>query len=141
MTDNILIIEGDSALRGELTSVLTKANFGVASAPGYFEALMKLDEFRPDMIIIDEVLPHRDVGEACCQLHRNLGIPIILLGRDSTSHAWAKAVEAGADFYLKKPFSYLELVARTKAILRRYKRLYHYSLSTDKEVMPIKQHN
>ena len=90
MIDNILIIEGDSPLRRKLTSVLTKADFGVASAPGYFEALMKLDEFKPDMIILDEVLPHRDGREACCQLHRNLGIPIILLGRNSSSYARGK---------------------------------------------------
>jgi len=81
---------------------------------------LKLGEFKLDIIITDEVLPSRDGIGACAQLRSNFGIPIILLGKDSTGKQWAKAVEAGADFYLKKPFGYKELVARVKAILRRY---------------------
>ncbi len=121
MADNILIIEGDPALRMGLTSALTEAGFSVARVPDYPEALLKLDEFNPDMVIVDEVLPGGDGMEVCCQLHVTLGIPVILLGEDSSDEMWEKVMEAEADLYLIKPFSYRELVARVKAILRRYK--------------------
>ena len=120
--DGILIIEDEPILRGNLTSALTEAGFAVVDVPDYPEALLKLDEFKPDMVIADEVLPSGDGIEACSQLPSTLGIPVILLGKDSSGEAQMRAVEAGADLYIRKPFSYLELVARVKAILRRYKR-------------------
>jgi len=58
--------------------------------------------------------------EACTELQNIFGVPVILLGEDPTEQAWVRAVEAGADFYLRKPFSYPVLIARVKAILRRY---------------------
>jgi len=120
-TDRILIIEGEPALRRELASALTQAGFTVADVANFPEALLKLD-FNPHMAIVDEVLPGGDGLEACSQLHSILDIPVILLGSDSSDEEWTKMVEAGADFYLRKPFSYLELVARVRAILRRYKK-------------------
>jgi len=124
MTASILIIEGDPTLRRELVSALSEANFTVEAVRGYIEAQMILDEFNPDMVIMDEVLPGRNGMEVCCQLHSTFGIPIILLGEDSSDEIWEKAlVEAGADFYLRKPISHRELVARVKAILRRIRRV------------------
>lgn len=130
MIDNIssiLIIEGELNLRRELTSVLTKAGFDIADVPDYPEALAKLDEFSPDIAIVDEVLPSGDGKQACSQLHNTFSIPVILMGKDSSGEAWMAAVEAGADFYFTKPSDHQELVARVKAILRRYK---DYSIST-----------
>ncbi len=101
MTDSILIIEGDPTIRRELVSALSEANFTVEAVRGYTEAQMILDEFNPDMVIMDEVLPGRNGMEVCCQLHSTFGIPIILLGEDPSDEIWEKAlVEAGADFYL-----------------------------------------
>lgn len=125
MTDSInsiLIIEGKPTLRKELTSALTKAGFVVADVADYPEALAKLYDFSPDMAIVDEVLPGGDGKYACSQLRNGFGIPVILLGKDSSGEAWVAAVEAGADSYLRKPLSYRELAARVRAILRRYKR-------------------
>jgi len=130
MIDNIssiLIIEGELNLRRELTSVLTKAGFDIADVPDYPEALAKLDEFSPDIAIVDEVLPSGDGKQACSQLHNTFSIPVILMGKDSSGEAWMAAVQAGADFYFTKPSQHRELVARVKAILRRYK---DYSIST-----------
>jgi len=47
-------------------------------------------------------------------------VPILVIGTVPSPYAWARVVEVGADFYLKKPFSYLELVTRVRALLRRY---------------------
>ncbi len=120
MTDRILIIEGEPNLRGELTSALTEAGFVVADVPDILEA-NEIREFNPDIAIVDEVLPSGDGKEACSRLHNSFRTPVILLGKDSSGEAWMKAVEAGADFYFTKPSNYQEVVARVKAILRRYK--------------------
>ncbi len=116
----ILLIEDDPTLRMEITSALTEAGFAVVGVPDFSQALLKLGDFHPDMAILDEALPTMDGRQACHQLHA-FGISIILLGRDSSNEAWQKWAESGADFYLIKPFSSLELVARMRAILRRHK--------------------
>lgn len=123
MTDSILIIEGDNDIRTQIASALTQANFTVVAVPDYLEGLVELNEFKPDLAIVDEELPLVDGWEACYQLHRAFDVPVILMGDDSSGQAWMRAVEAGADLYLIKPLSYPELVARVKAILRRYKKL------------------
>lgn len=121
MPDRILIIEDEPSLSKELASALTEAGFVVVNVSNYLEALSKLDELKPDMVIVDEALG--ESMEVCYQLHSTFGIAVILLGKDCGDEIWAKAlVEAGADFYLRKPFSHLELAARVKAILRRYKK-------------------
>ncbi len=117
---SILIIEGEPNLRRELTSALTEAGFVVADVPDILKA-NEIREFNPDIAIVDEVLPSGDGKDACSQLHNAFGIPVILLGKDSSGEAWMRAVEAGADFYFTKPSNHQELVARVKAILRRYK--------------------
>jgi len=121
VTDSILIIEGEPNLRRELASALTEVGFTVVDVRDYPEALLKLDEFKPNMVIVDEVLPGGDGMEVCYQLHSTFGIPIVLLGEDSSDEMWERVMEAEADLYLIKPFSYRELAARVKAILRRYK--------------------
>ena len=121
MTDSILIIESEPTLRGELVSALREAGFVVVDVPDYLEALLKLDAFKPSLAILDEELPLVDGWEAGSQLHRALNIPVIVLGEDSSDEVWERMMEAEADLYLIKPFSYRELVARIKAILRRYK--------------------
>lgn len=118
----ILIVEGKPALRIELTSALTETDFKVADASDYFEALLRLDEFKPDLVIMNIELPLMDGWEACSWLHQTFDIPIILLGRERSDKAWVRAVEAGADFYLRAPFKHQELVARVKSILRRYEK-------------------
>jgi DNA-binding response OmpR family regulator len=121
MTDSILIIGSDATSRSSLARILTEAGFAVGDVPDYHKALLRLDEFSPDIAIVDEVLPSGDGIDACYRLRKSLGIPIILLGRQSDGEMWKRAVEAGADFYLNKPFSSKVLVARIKAILRRYR--------------------
>ena len=121
MTYSILIIESEPTLRIELTSALSEAGFAVSSVPDYPEALLKLDEFKPDIVIVDEVLAGGDGMEACYRLHSTFGLPVILLGEDSSDEVWGRVMEVEADLYLIKPFSYRELIARVKAILRRYK--------------------
>lgn len=123
MADSILIIEGEIALREELVAVLSQAGFTTAGVSDYSEAYLRLDDVDPDIVIVDEVLQCRDGRDVCHRLRNNFGIPVILLGKDPNGMAWMRAVEAGADLYLRKPFSCRELAARAKVILQRYKKL------------------
>jgi len=118
---SILIIEGEPNLRRELATALTGAGFVVAFVPDILKA-NEIREINPDIAIVDEVLPSGDGKDACSQLHNVFGIPVILMGKDSSGEAWMRAVEAGADFYFTKPSHHQELIARVKAILRRYRR-------------------
>jgi len=118
---SILLVENTPTLGKKIASVLAGAGFEVMDVPGFHEALLKMECSKPDLVILDEELPVVDGWEACSRVHQTIDIPIILLGNEHDDWAWWKAVEAGADCYLAKPFSRLELVARVKAILRRYK--------------------
>ncbi len=119
MTGRILIIEAETSLSKEIRAALSKASFDVADVPNFPEALLKLADFKPDLVITDVVLPGGDGMEACYQLHNIFGIPVVLLGEGSSDEMWRRVMEAEADLYLVKPFSYPELVARVKTILRR----------------------
>ncbi len=87
----------------------------------YPEAQLNLDEFRPDLIIMDTALPSGDGFEACSQLRRTFCIPVVLLGEDPSDEVWVRVTEADADLYEIKPCRYIPFVARVKAILRRYR--------------------
>ena len=120
MKYNILIIEeSNHALKDRITSALTKEGFEVATAASSQEVLSMPDEFKPQLIILGEGLPI-DSFEACSQLRQAVAVPILMVGAVPSDKAWTGVVEAGADFYLVKPFGYLELVARVRALLRRY---------------------
>jgi len=123
MADRILTIESEASLRETLIETFRKAGFAVADVCDYQEAQSAMVSFSPDLIIMDTILPDKDGFEACTELHTRLGIPIILVGQEGSRKAWPRAVESGADFYLIKPFVCDEaLVARVRAILRRYRK-------------------
>ena len=120
MKYNILVIEErNHALRGRIVFALTREGFDVAIAASSQEVVSTLDEFKPQLIILGEGLPI-DSFEACSQLRRAVNVPILMVGAVLSDKAWNRVVDAGADCYLQKPFGYLELAARVKALLRRY---------------------
>jgi len=121
MTHSILIIGGEATLRSELAAALHEAGFATASVPDYPETLFKQNGSKPDLVIMDEALPNLDAMEACYELENTFGIPVILLGEDSTDEVWRRVMEADASLYLLKPVRHRELIARVKAILHRYK--------------------
>jgi DNA-binding response OmpR family regulator len=91
-------------------------------ARDYPQGLRKLDEIPPDLVIVDERLPEVNGWDACSRVRQISDVPIILLGAERSGQAVAKAIERGADAYMFKPFSTLELEARVRALLRRSKR-------------------
>ncbi len=121
MHDRILIVESETSLREELVSVFKQAGFAVSDASDYFQALQTLYEFKVNLIVMESLLPNWDGFDASYEFRNRFGIPVILLGQDSGDQVWERVMEAGAEHYEVKPCNYRALVARAKAILRRYR--------------------
>ena len=122
MPDNILIVGSESILKRTLTSALREANFEVNAVSDCTEALVKVADNKPDLVVMEVSLDNPDDVEICCRIHRDNSIPLVLIGGDSGDIVWSMMMtDAIADLYVTKPFSCIVLVAQIKAILRRYK--------------------
>jgi two-component system phosphate regulon response regulator PhoB len=118
----VLIVEDEDALSTILEYNLAKEKFEVALATDGEEGLLKVEEFGPDIIILDWMLPKVSGIEVCRRIRskpETRNIPIIMLTARSEEADRIRGLETGADDYLTKPFSTNELIARVKAILRR----------------------
>lgn len=117
---SIAIVDDDESIRRSLTLNLEAEGFAVVSAIDGEEGLALIKGERPDLIILDVMMPKKD-GLQTCREVRNLGIstPLILLTARSTAVDKVLGLELGADDYLGKPFEMPELIARVKALLRR----------------------
>jgi CheY-like chemotaxis protein len=116
---NVLILSGDPIFRQKNVDALTEAGFSVAGAASYLEGITRIDNNGFVSVIIDEELPDSDLYRACQHVRQYFDIPIILVGSEADEKIWARVEDLGFDFYLKKPVSPRELVARVKAVLRR----------------------
>ncbi len=116
----ILVVDDDRAVRESLRRSLTFNGYTVETAGDGLEALEKVVADRPDMLVLDVMMPRLDGLEVCRRL-RSAGddIPILVLtARDSVSER-VSGLDAGADDYLPKPFAMEELLARLRALSRR----------------------
>ncbi|MFC2019939.1 response regulator transcription factor [Chloroflexota bacterium] len=121
MDSSILIVEeNNKGLRDRMAVNLAREGFRVTTATDCEDALLKLGEAKPELVILGDGLLV-DSNLACRQLRQRSNAIILMLGADPSGESWTSAVAAGADFYLVRPFSSLELVARVKNMLRRYK--------------------
>jgi two-component system phosphate regulon response regulator PhoB len=122
MKPRILIIEDEPALVEMLRYNLEKDGFDVASALDGEEGLAAVAEAKPDLILLDWMLPHVSGLEICRQLRRGSDtrtIPVIMLTARGEESDRVRALDVGADDYVTKPFSPGELAARIRAVLRR----------------------
>lgn len=122
MQPNILIVEDEAALVELLTYNLQKAGFRTAVARDGDEAMLAVEETRPDLVLLDWMLPYVSGIEICRRLRRDSDtrdLPIILLTARSEEDDRVRGLEAGADDYVVKPFSPSELIARVRAVMRR----------------------
>jgi len=114
---------GDKPFFGSIiTYTLIKADLEVNGVSDYSEAVSSLGESKHDIAIIRLDTLSEDDLEACSFLHNKFNIPVIILGKEQGDWVWEKAVEAGVDHYVQEPVSGVELAARIRAILRRYKK-------------------
>ncbi|MDX1615570.1 MAG: response regulator transcription factor [Candidatus Promineifilaceae bacterium] len=118
----ILLVDDETAITSNLAPFLQRAGFEVAVAADGEAALAKAEEFQPDLIILDVLMPRMDGRAVLRHLRRNDDwTSVILLTQVGESVERAMALEEGADDYLNKPFDPQELVARIRAVLRRAK--------------------
>jgi len=119
---HILVIEDEAAVVTLLTYNLEAAGFTVDCAMDGDEALLKLQETTPDLILLDWMLPKLSGVEICRQIRRRSEtrqLPVIMLTARGEESDTIRGLEAGADDYIVKPFSPSELIARVNALLRR----------------------
>jgi two-component system phosphate regulon response regulator PhoB len=118
----VLIVEDEAALMTMLRYNLEKQGFRVEEAGDGEEALTRINELKPDMVLLDWMLPHLSGIEVCRQLRRRPAtreLPVIMITARSEDQDAVRGLNTGADDYVTKPFSTEALVARMRALMRR----------------------
>lgn len=116
----ILIVDDDTNIAELIELYLTKECFQCMQAYDGEDALKKNTSFRPDLILLDIMLPGIDGYDVCREIRKTSTVPIIMLSAKGEVFDKVLGLELGADDYIIKPFDSKELVARVKAVLRRY---------------------
>ena len=115
----MLVVDDDTALAEMLGIVLRGEGFEPAFCADGSEALDAFRATRPDLVLLDLMLPGRDGIEVCRQIRAESGVPIVMLTAKTDTVDVVLGLESGADDYVVKPFKPKELVARVRARLRR----------------------
>jgi two-component system phosphate regulon response regulator PhoB len=119
---HILVVEDDESLRTLVEYNLGKEDFDVSLARDGEEAVIKVEEAKPDLVVLDWMLPNVSGIEVCRRLRSKpdtRGLPIIMLTARADEGDRIRGLDTGADDYMVKPFSMEELAARIRAVLRR----------------------
>ncbi|MHB1381841.1 MAG: response regulator transcription factor [Thermoleophilia bacterium] len=119
MNTKILIVEDEQGIASFIAMYLEKEGYAVTAAANGEDCLARAVEGRPDLVLLDIMLPDIDGFEVCRRLRQDTDIPIIMLTARDDSTDKVVGLELGADDYITKPFEPRELVARVKAVLRR----------------------
>ena len=117
----ILIVDDDNNIAELISLYLTKECFETMIVGDGESALSAVDSFSPNLILLDLMLPGIDGYQVCREVRSKSNIPIIMLSAKGETFDKVLGLELGADDYMEKPFESKELVARVKAVLRRYK--------------------
>ncbi|HKP17426.1 MAG TPA: diguanylate cyclase [Gaiellaceae bacterium] len=115
----VLLIEDSATQRALVGSLLQRLGYKVAAAADGAEGLRVLTDTRPDLILLDVVMPGLDGWETLERIRRSSGVPVIMLTARDEEVDLVRGLRAGADDYLGKPFRQDELEARIEAVLRR----------------------
>lgn len=118
----ILIADDDKQIRQLLALYFEKEGFEVVEAADGEEALRRYEESKPQLLLLDVMMPRQDGLEVCRRVRHLSAVPIILLTARGEDDDRINGLELGADDYVSKPFNPREVVARVKAVLRRSQR-------------------
>ncbi|MFJ9462662.1 response regulator transcription factor [Viridibacillus arvi] len=136
MRSRILIVDDDKDIRNLISVYLENEGMQTQKAEDAIEAMKMLEKNEYDLIILDIMMPKLDGIQACMKIREERNMPIIMLSAKSEDMDKIQGLTAGADDYLSKPFNPLELIARVKSQLRRYKK-YNIDSNIDKNVIEI----
>ncbi|WP_080843638.1 response regulator YycF [Cytobacillus gottheilii] len=123
MDKKILVVDDEKPIADILQFNLKKEGFDVHCAYDGNSAIEMVEEIKPDMILLDIMLPQRDGIEVCREVRKKYDMPIIMLTAKDSEIDKVLGLELGADDYVTKPFSTRELIARVKANLRRHQQI------------------
>jgi len=117
----ILVVDDDAHIRELIRVFLRNDGFEVIEAVDGLDALSRIDSVKADLAVIDVMMPNMDGWELCQELKATFNIPVLMLTAKGETSQKLKGFQLGTDDYLVKPFEPLELVARVKALLKRYR--------------------
>jgi two-component system response regulator RegX3 len=118
-TPTVLLVEDEESFVDALTVGLKREGFRVEVARDGFEALDRFDTIKPDIVLLDVMLPRISGIDVCRQLRKKSQVPIIMVTAKGSEIDTVVGLEVGADDYVTKPYRIRELVARMRAVLRR----------------------
>lgn len=118
----ILVVDDEAAVRRILQTRLTMVGYEVVTAADGEQALAVFAKEKPDLVVLDVMMPHRDGYDTCQELRKESDVPIVMLTALGDVADRITGLQLGADDYLVKPFSPKELEARIQSVLRRCKK-------------------
>ena len=118
----ILIVDDEKHIAELISLYLTKEGFETREVYDGRKAMDEFYSFKPELVLLDLMLPGVDGFEICTTIRKNSDVPIIMLTARSDTFDKVLGLEMGADDYIVKPFEPKEMVARVKAVLRRYEK-------------------
>lgn len=117
--EKILVVDDDTNICELLRLYLTKEGYQVTTAGDGEEGLEKFNQIKPDMVLLDVMMPRMDGLEVCRRIRKAGNTPVMMLTAKGETFDKVLGLELGADDYVVKPFDAKEVVARVKAVLRR----------------------
>ncbi|PEF32944.1 response regulator transcription factor, partial [Bacillus wiedmannii] len=136
MEAKILIVDDDKAIRHLIATYLENEGMETHPVEDAIIALKRLEETEVDLILLDIMMPNMDGIEACMKIREKRNIPIIMLSAKSEDIDKIQGLASGADDYVSKPFNPLELIARVKSQLRRFKK-YNTHIDSDDNILEV----
>ena len=119
--EKILVVDDDANICELLRLYLTKEGYQVTTANDGEEGLEKFNQLKPDMVLLDVMMPRMDGLEVCRRIRKLGNTPVMMLTAKGSEYDKVVGLDMGADDYMTKPFGMMELIARVKALLRRTK--------------------
>ncbi len=121
MTDRLLILGDESLQDNFFVTTLPEAGFTLKSVTDTNQSLQSLNEYKPDLILVDITLEERSGFTICSSLHRDTTLPIVLFGHQAYMYLWLNRLESEADFYLILSWENTVKLEVLRAILRRHR--------------------
>ncbi len=138
--NKILVVDDDPHFRELVKVVLETEGYAVHEAVDGLDALSKLETVKADLAVLDVMMPNMDGFELCHELRERYNIPLLMLTAKGETSQKVKGFQLGTDDYLVKPFEPLELVARVKALLKRYQIIASQNVQVGKLTMNQKNY-